>query len=117
MRASLLVVTLLVAGCHATAPATAGVDPAGDADGGALTCSERLRAGALCAAALAQRCQSQASDCEATCETRGELPANTARHPSDRASFESAGCRDRCRVGLDGCLRAVQPLCPHDCPE
>ena len=75
---------------HASHPprAPSSTSASTDADGGELTCDERARAQSICQGAMRQRCESQANDCEATCDVRVRcLPANTrVRWPILRGS-------------------------------
>jgi len=87
-----------------------------DQDAGELTCDERARAEVLCKNALRQRCDSLSNDCVVTCESRGDLPANTQKVPSERGDIESGQCRENCRHGLDGCTASIVQRCPVPCP-
>ena len=90
-------------------------EPASDADAGELTCDEKARADLLCKNALRQRCDSQSNDCEVSCESRGDLPANTQKVPSERGDIESTQCRENCRHGHDACVLTIAQRCPVPC--
>jgi hypothetical protein len=100
------------AGASGPAASSASADPG---DGGEASCEDRARTQKLCTAALTDRCQSQLNDCEATCETRGNLPGNTQKVPTNRGELESTRCRQDCRVGYDSCVRTLVPQCPRAC--
>jgi hypothetical protein len=91
---------------------SAGASSEGDA--GELSCDERARAQVVCQSAFRQRCASQGNDCEAACE-RGDLPANTMKHPSTIGE-EATQCRDNCRQVRDGCVSSATTRCPVPCP-
>lgn len=86
-----------------------------DADGGEATCEDRARVAPLCVQALTQRCRSQSADCEATCDSRGGLPGNTMKSPTDKNEHIAVNCRQECSQVYEACLRTLVPQCPQPC--
>src|SRR5258706_16340587 len=124
LSASIASIAVAASGCASgeTASggaATGGVTQAGDADaapGAEPTCEDRARIAPLCTSALTQRCQSQANEGEAPCDSRAGLPGNTRTTPSEKNEPTAVACRQDCRVGYDACIRKLVPQCPQPCP-
>jgi hypothetical protein len=93
-----------------------------EADGGALTCDERLRAQALCQGAIRQRCDSRLNDCEASCEP-GALPSGNQGTAGSLSATPFVGdvdvtrCHDNCRQAHEGCVHSITLHCPAKCEE
>jgi hypothetical protein len=93
--------------------------PGTTAEGGALTCDERMKAQALCMSALRQRCDSRLHDCEPSCDTSSVTTPSTASPLSDTpwvGDFDSTRCHDSCRQANEGCVRSIALTCPARCP-
>ncbi len=89
-----------------------------DADGGELTCEERLRAKALCTSAIRERCDSRAQECESGCGT-GDLPKAGQAEGTTESSFvtdvDQTRCRENCGHMHQGCLQSAILNCPAKC--
>jgi hypothetical protein len=109
-----LVLVLLAAACRGPRTPDAVVE-ASDGGAAALTCDERARAQELCRSAMTRRCETQGNDCEASCDVRGDLPANGQKGPSSRNEMESTQCRANCRVVREACVGSIVPQCPRLC--
>jgi hypothetical protein len=100
---------------NAESASVASAESASDADAGEPTCEDRARVAPICVKALTERCQSQSNDCEITCDSREDLPANGRKMPTERSDRPVNACRQDCRGRLDGCMRTLVGQCPRPC--
>jgi hypothetical protein len=77
-------------------------------------CADRDRAQPVCLQAVAARCTSQRTDCEAMCESR-QQPGSSEKEPALRGDFEADRCNEGCRVGAGACRSALAARCPRRC--
>ena len=110
--AQLALLVLLLPACGG--PKAPDAPSAPDADGGELTCAERIRARSICQNALRLQCESRSSDCEAVC-TRGDSTQNLTDMAPVYTDERTSGCRENCREARDRCLREMVARCPAPC--
>jgi hypothetical protein len=76
-------------------------------------CADRERAQQVCERAAQERCDLQASDCEASC--RPGLPGSSEKGPMLRGDMEAESCGARCRQGVEPCRQALVARCSAPC--